>query len=116
VAHLQTIRIAGTEYVIVSKTEFQNLSRKAGIPAGSVDALEYGRNVLGAKLREARDQAKLTQIELARKLRKSQALVSGAESGRVRVSDRYVASVLRACKLPADWSGFGSRRRPRRTR
>jgi transcriptional regulator with XRE-family HTH domain len=54
-------------------------------------------------LRAARDKAGLSQPELAKKLRKSQSMVAGAEAGRVRVGERYVAAVLRACKLPKDW-------------
>lgn len=30
-------------------------------------------------------------------------MVSGAESGRVNVSERYMRSVLKACGLPEDW-------------
>ena len=39
------------------------------------------------------------QEQLAERLGKSQAMVSGAESGRVRVSSRYVAAVVEACGL-----------------
>jgi hypothetical protein len=31
-------------------------------------------------------------------------MVSGAESGTISVSERYVAAVLKACGLPTDWS------------
>jgi len=79
--HLQTIPIAGTEYVIIPKAEFQSLHRKAGVPTGSVEALEYGRGILGARLREAREHAQLTQTELAQKLRKSQALSAVPKAG-----------------------------------
>jgi hypothetical protein len=30
-------------------------------------------------------------------------MVSGAESGAVRIGARYVAAVLKACGLPKDW-------------
>jgi hypothetical protein len=36
---------------------------------------------------------------------KSQTMVSQAESGTARISERYVHTVLRACGLPADWNG-----------
>jgi hypothetical protein len=32
-------------------------------------------------------------------------MVSQAESGTARVSERYVRAVLEACGLPEDWSG-----------
>ncbi|MBP7756067.1 MAG: helix-turn-helix transcriptional regulator [Acidobacteria bacterium] len=42
-------------------------------------------------------QAGLTQAELGRRLRRSQAMVSAAENGAMRVGERYVKAVLRAC-------------------
>jgi DNA-binding XRE family transcriptional regulator len=99
----QSIRIAGTEYVIVSKAEYLDLRRAAGVPAGSVDAVDHAQTSIGRGLHAARTKAKLTQGELAKRLDVSQAMVSGAERGRVRIAERYVASVLKACGLPKDW-------------
>jgi ribosome-binding protein aMBF1 (putative translation factor) len=108
----QTIRIAGTEYVVVPKADYLRLQRVAGVPPGSVDALEYADASIGRALRAARQTARLTQTELARRLGKSQPLIAGAESGRVQVSGRYVAAVLKACGLPKDWTPPKRRRRP----
>lgn len=47
----------------------------------------------------------LPQSELAAKIEKSQSMVSGSEAGRIRVNDRYVALVFKACGLPKEWSG-----------
>jgi len=99
----QTIRIGGAEYVIIPKADYLKLSERAGVPAGSVDAHEYMRASLGDSLKQAREHAKLTQAELAERMGKSQTMVSGAEGGRVKISERYVLAVLKACGLPADW-------------
>ena len=83
--------------------------RLRGIPADAVDAVAFGTESLGRSLRVARETAGLTQAELAKKLRRSQSMVSSAETGTVRVGERYAAAVLRACGLPGDWkAGRGS--------
>ena len=88
-----------------------------GIPAGSVEALEYMRASIARDLRAARKVAGLSRSELAKKLSKSQypnlgisfsSVVAGTESGRVAAGARYVAAVLRACKLPKDWRARGA--------
>ncbi len=107
----QTIRLGGAEYVIVPKADYLKLSERAGIPAGSVDALEHARLSLSASLKKARESAKLTQEGLAERLSVSQTMVSGAEGGRVKVSERYVRNVLAACGLPADWSAQSGAKR-----
>jgi transcriptional regulator with XRE-family HTH domain len=53
------------------------------------------------RVRRARKDAGITQAELARRLGKSQAFVSQAESGATRIGPRYVDAVLRAC----GWTG-----------
>lgn len=101
----QTIKLGRTEYVILPKAEYLRLQSKAGVPAGSADAVAYARRSIGETLRAAREHAGFTQAELARRLKKSQPMVSGAESGSIKVSERYVRAVLKACRLPADWIG-----------
>lgn len=101
----QTVKLGRKEYVIIPKAEYLRLQNTAGVPAGSVGAAGFARASIGVTLRAAREHAGLTQAELASALRKSQSMVSGAESGSISVSDRYVASVLKACRLPLDWSG-----------
>ena len=102
-SHPQTIKLGKTEYVILPKAEYLRLQSMAGIPAGSVDAIDFARASIGSMLRDAREHAGLTQAELAKKLKKSQPMISGAEGGTISVSERYVASVLKACGLPKDW-------------
>jgi hypothetical protein len=103
----QTIKLGRNEYVIVPKGEYLRLRDIAGVPTGSVDAIEYARASIGTTLKAAREHAGLTQAELAKALKKSQPMVSGAESGSISVSARYVATVLRACHLPEGWVGPG---------
>ena len=110
----QTIKLGKTEYVILPKAEYLQLQSSAGIPAGSVDAIEYARGSIGATLKAAREHAGLPQAALAKALRKSQPMISGAEGGTISVSERYVRAVLTACGLPEDWTGPKPARRARR--
>ena len=55
--------------------------------------------VLARRVRQAREDAGLTQIELARRLGRSQTVVSLAETGGTRIGERYVRAVLVACGL-----------------
>ncbi len=85
----------------------------------SVNAHALVRDSIAQDLRKAREHAGLTQNELAERLGKSQTMVSQAESGSARVSERYVRSVLAACGLPEDWNGqepARTRKRAERTR
>ena len=67
------------------------------------DATTYAMASLGKNLRKARQQAGLTQVELAKKLKLSQPFVAQAENGTSRIGEKYVLSVLKACGLPRDW-------------
>ena len=97
------LTLGGVEYVIIPKAEY--LVLRDALPEGTVDAHALIRSSIGADLRAAREAAGMTQSELAQRMGKSQTLVSQAESGDARVSERYVRSVLKACGLPADWNG-----------
>ena len=77
----QTIKLGKSEYIIIPKAEYLRLQSVAGIPAGSVDAIEYARASIGASLKAAREHAGLTQAELATALKTSQPMISGAENG-----------------------------------
>ncbi len=78
----------------------------------SVQALLEGRRApeadarakaLAPRLRAARRQAGLTQAQLAGRLGRSQALVSLAERGGLRIGTPYLHAVLDACGLSRDW-------------
>ncbi|HEY3271833.1 MAG TPA: DUF2442 domain-containing protein [Geothrix sp.] len=78
----------------------------------SVEGLLEGRRApeadarakaLAPRLRAARSQAGLTQAQLAQRMGRSQALVSLAERGALRIGTPYLRAVLDACGLPDDW-------------
>jgi ribosome-binding protein aMBF1 (putative translation factor) len=100
---IAAIQLDGKEYVLLPKAEYLRLLRKAGPAAGSVDAEPYMASGIATNLRKARRAAAMTQQELAARLGKSQAMVSSAERGTVRVGPRYVQAVLKACGLPKTW-------------
>jgi predicted transcriptional regulator len=100
--HTVTVTIDGMEYVAIPRTDYLNMAGDGAL-AGAVDAATFTRRTLGESLRAAREAARLTQAELAKRLQKTQPMVSGAESGSVRVGPRYVAAVLKACGLPKGW-------------
>jgi mRNA-degrading endonuclease RelE of RelBE toxin-antitoxin system/ribosome-binding protein aMBF1 (putative translation factor) len=99
-----TLTIRGVEYVVIPKTEYLRVQDSA-LPKGTVDAHAFVRESIAEDLRAAREHAKLTQAALAKRMGKSQTLVSQAEAGVARVSERYVGAVLKACGLPTDWPG-----------
>jgi len=103
-SHPVSIHIDGKEYVLIPRREYLRLAGEPSRPTLK-DARSVVRTSVGASLRKARETARLTQAQLAKRLKVSQPMVSAAESGKERVAERYVARVLKACKLPADWTG-----------
>lgn len=71
-----------------------------GRPAPAADA---HAKALAPRLRAARHRAGLTQAQLAERMGRSQALVSLAERGGLRIGTPYLWAVLDACGLPHDW-------------
>jgi ribosome-binding protein aMBF1 (putative translation factor) len=86
---------------VIPRAEYLRLT--AGGGEETVEALPAVLAILGRNLKAAREHAGFTQAELAAKLKKSQATVSGSESGKIRVSEKYVAKLLKVCGLPSDW-------------
>jgi ribosome-binding protein aMBF1 (putative translation factor) len=99
-----SITVRGEEFVVIPKADYLRM-QGAKVPAGSVDAHSFVRQSIATDLRAARESAGLTQAQLAERMDKSQTMVSQAESGVMRVSERYVRSVLKACGLPMSWTG-----------
>jgi ribosome-binding protein aMBF1 (putative translation factor) len=99
---LITMTINGARYVAIPVDEYDRL-RGAKKDESAGDGVDWLRAEMGATLRRARETAGLSQIELAKKLGKSQALVSRAEVGDLSISEKYVASVIKACGLPKNW-------------
>lgn len=110
--------IDGEAYVAIPEKDYVRMTGKSDPHEGAVDAVAFTRKAIGDDLRAAREAAGLTQQQLAKKLRKTQPMVSGAETGAVRVGLKYVQAVLRACGLPDDWKAppraKAVGRRPRR--
>jgi len=91
--------IDGVDYIALPVAEYNQLCGEA--PAQ--DDIAWARKKLGQTLRSARETAGLSQATLAKRLKRSQTLVARAESGDMKVSEPYVKSVLKACKLPKNW-------------
>ena len=94
--------VKGEEFVVIPKAEYLRMKREIGEEAEG-DDIEFMEKAIGQSLRKAREFAGLTQAELAKRLKRSQALVSSAENGNKDIGIRYVKSVLTACGLPEDW-------------
>jgi transcriptional regulator with XRE-family HTH domain len=81
--------------------------------SGMIDARwEHDRRSVGLydkalarRVRQVRLSAGLTQAELAKRLGRSQTVVSLAESGGSRIGDRYVRAVMVACGVLAETEG-----------
>lgn len=91
-----SIRIGGVDFVLVPCVRGARDGPLGAAPGRGADATRR-------RLWEARRQARLTQAQLAKRLGRSQAMVSLAELGKCHVGERYVNQVLEACELPAGW-------------
>lgn len=96
------LKIEGVDFVLISADEFLRLGgdewRLTVLPPRKAR-----ESAVATRVREARKHVGLTQLELARRLGRSQTMVSHAESGVARVNERYVGAVLRACGLRRTW-------------
>ena len=60
-------------------------------------------NQIKISFKEFRESFQLTQVELAKKLKVSQATITDIESGRIGVSKRVIKKISEVFSLPADW-------------
>ncbi len=81
----------------------EDLSIQGLLEGRRAPAADARAKVLAPHLRAARRQAGLTQTQLAERMGRSQALVSLAERGALRIGTPYLRAVLEACGLPSDW-------------
>ncbi len=91
---LQTLNLAGKEFVVIERREYERLARAGGIDDsglpplpkadahGNVPAVAYGRALLARKLVLARRRARLTQAELARRAKIRPETLNRLEKGR----------------------------------
>jgi mRNA-degrading endonuclease RelE of RelBE toxin-antitoxin system len=73
------------------------------IRGGVVDALPYVVMSMARNAAQARLDAGLTQMEVAAKIGVSQTMVAGVERGRIRIGQRYISALLKACGQPSDY-------------
>jgi transcriptional regulator with XRE-family HTH domain len=99
----ETLQIGGVEFVLVPKADRPKQAARGAGSASTVGEARGRVSGTGRRLFDARRHAGLTQTDLAKRLGKSQAFVSMAESGRAVVGDRYVQAVLAACGFPPTW-------------
>ena len=95
--------IEETPYVAIPEAEFRRLTGAPADGLAGVDAAAYAQQTIAATLRAARVHAKLTQADIAGKLKVGQSHVSNCEAGRERVGAALVGRWLKACGLPATW-------------
>lgn len=108
------IEIRGERFALIPEQEYLELLDHAAPDASTeadpfdltdlVDADDFMGKSIGRTLKAARAAAGLTQAQLAKQLRKSQAMVGSAERGTIEVGVEYLRSVLEGCGLPMDWT------------
>src|SRR5438094_78604 len=90
---VQTLQLAGKEFVVIERAEYERLARaksgEEGLPPlptadenGNVPAVAYGRALLARRLVQARRRAGLTQAELARRAKIRVETLNRLEKGR----------------------------------
>jgi len=108
------IEIRGERFALIPEQEYLALLGHMAPDASTeadpfdltdlVDADEFMGKSIGRTLKAARAAAGLTQAQLAKKLSKSQAMVSSAERGTIEIGPAYLRSVLKGCGLPMNWT------------
>jgi DNA-binding XRE family transcriptional regulator len=91
---VQEIQIAGQNFVLISKPEFERLRLLAEGPREDVSVL--GRGSFGPDLRARRRQAGLTLAQVAQRAGIRQETLSRIENGHTDPSVRTVRSILSA--------------------
>jgi DNA-binding XRE family transcriptional regulator len=104
----QQIKLAGKEFVIVSKADFDRLARRAAViddvpmpelpqahSDGSYPALKAGRAVLARKLIRRRWAIGLSQAEVARRARIRPETLNRIERAKVTADSATVTKVVR---------------------
>ena len=90
------IRVGGVDFELVPAARTTSGTRSDVVRSRGAPSTKR-------KLWKARRAAGLTQAQLAKRLGRSQAMVSQAESGHTYVGERYLRKVLEACELPPEW-------------
>ena len=108
------IEIRGERFALIPEQEYLKLLGQVppeGVTEADpfdmtdlVDADDYMAKSIGRTLKAARVAVGLTQAQLAKKMKKSQAMVSSAERGTIEVGPGYLRAVLKGCGLPINWT------------
>ena len=111
---IPVIEIRGERFALIPEQEYLKLLGQVpseGMPEADpfdltdlVDADEFMAKSFGRTLKAARVAAGLTQAQLAKKMKKSQAMVSSAERGTIETGPGYLRAVLKGCGLPINWT------------
>jgi len=94
----QEFQIAGKTFLLVSKEEFQCLSRDAALPLEELQA--FGAVAIGRALRQKRLKAGLTQAELARRAGIRSETLSRLENGHGNSTLSTLEAIHRALRSP----------------
>ena len=98
---VSTLMIDGDQFAVIPWGEYQKLVSDQPHQPHQPEAVTAPSDRLRRAIRTARSKAGLTQAQLAKRLRITQATVSRAEAGRIRVSDAYLRDVMRVCGVDA---------------
>ena len=104
----QNLKLAGKEFVIVSRADFDRLTRRAAViddvtipalpaalPDGNYPALSAGRAILARKLIRRRWAVGLSQAEVARRARIRPETLNRIEKAKVTADTATVAKIVR---------------------
>jgi len=106
--HGISMSIEGKPFVAIPLAILKELLKPAAnetneIPEGSVDAIPFMQATLAKNLKAARLEVRLTQDQIAERLKVTQPRISQAEGGHEPVGVAFVKRWLKACGLPEDW-------------
>lgn len=103
-----TLKLSGHEYVVLSKPEYDRLSRRAAViddvtlaqlpeklPDGNYPAIEAGRAVLARKLVKRRWAAGISQAEAARRAGIRKETLCRIEKAKVTADTATVTKIVR---------------------
>jgi len=94
----QEVQVAGKTYFLISKEEFQTLSRDAEFPLEELRS--FGAVAIGRALRQRRLKVGLTQAELALRAGIRPETLSRLENGRGNSTLATLEALHRALKTP----------------
>ena len=95
-AKCKEVKIKGRTFCLVPKEEF--LATMRALEDASVNAKEFIEGSIAADLREKREAVGLTQVEVARKAKMRQEVLSRIEGGQGNPTVATIGRILKAIK------------------